>query len=164
MPQLEQLDTYLSQIIWLVISFGLLYLLMWKAALPRVAEVLQERQERIDDDLERAEKLKSEAQAVLAAYEATVAKAQAQAQVILREGADAFAAEAASRHDAMTATLAREAEAAEQRIDAAREEALANVRDVAGGVARAAAAKLIGADVSEADADAAVGRSLEERG
>ena len=164
MPQLEQLDTYLSQIIWLVISFGLLYLLMWKAALPRVAEVLQERQERIDDDLERAEKLKSEAQAVLAAYEATVAKAQAQAQVILREGADAFAAEAASRHDAMSATLAREAAAAEQRIAGAREKALANVRAVAGGVAQAAAAKLIGTEVSDTDADAAVGRSLEERG
>ena len=164
MPQLEQLDTYLSQIIWLVISFGLLYLLMWKAALPRVAEVLQERQERIDDDLERAEKLKSEAEAVLAAYEATVAKAQAEAQAILRAGADAFAAEAASRNDAMTATLAREAEAAEQRIAGARDEALANVRDVAVGVAQAAAAKLIGSEVSDTDADAAVGRSLEERG
>ncbi len=63
MPQLEQFDTYLSQVVWLVISFAILYVVMWKAALPRVADVLQERQERIDDDLERAEKLKSEAAA-----------------------------------------------------------------------------------------------------
>jgi F-type H+-transporting ATPase subunit b len=164
MPQLEQFDTYLSQVIWLVISFAVLYLVMWKTALPRVADVLQERQKRIDDDLERAEKLKSEAKAVLDAYEATAAKAHAEAQVILRAGADAFAAEAAVRHDEMSARLAQETAAAESRIDAARVEALANVRSVAGEVAQAAASKLIGAEISESDAADAVGRSIEERG
>ena len=163
MPQLAQIDTFLSQIIWLVISFAVLYVVMWKAALPRVADVLQERQERIDD-LERAEKLKTEAEAVLEAYEATAAKAQAEAQAILRAGADAFAAEAAARHDEVSARLARETDAAESRIDEAREEALANVRFVAGEVAQAAAAKLIGAEISEPDADDAVQRSIEERG
>ncbi len=164
MPQLEQFDTYLSQVFWLVISFAALYVVMWKAALPRVADVLRERRERIDDDLERAEKLKTEAEAVLEAYQATVAKAQAEAQAILREGADAFAADAAARHDEVSARLALEADAAESRIDAAREEALANVVTVAGEVARAATARLIDAEISELDADAAVRRSIEERG
>lgn len=163
MPQLEQIDTYLSQIVWLAISFAVLYLVMWKAALPRVADVLQERQERIDDDLERAEKLKAEAESVLEAYEAAVAKAHAEGQAILRRGADDFAAEASSRHEELTARLAYEAEMAEQRIAAAHEEALANVRWVAGEVARAAAARLIGAEVSETDADSAVGQALEGR-
>ena len=164
MPQLEQIDTYLSQIIWLVISFGVLYIVMWKAALPRVADVLQERQQRIDDDLERAEKLKIEAEAVLEAYEATVAKARAEAQTILRGGADAFAAEAAIRHDEISARLAQQADAAERRIEAARVDALADVRSVASEVAQAAAAKLVGAEISDSDADGAVQRSLEERG
>ncbi len=164
MPQLEQIDTYLSQIIWLVISFGVLYVVMWKGALPRVAEVLRERQERVDDDLERAEKLKSEAEAVLESYEAAVAKAHAEAQTILREGADVFGSEAARRHGELSARLAGEADAAGHRIDAAREEALANVRSVAAEVAQSAAAKLIDAEVSDTDADAAVQQSLEERG
>ncbi len=164
MPQLAQIDTFLSQIIWLVITFAVLYVVMWKAALPRVADVLQERQERIDDDLERAEKLKTEAETVLEAYEATAAKAQAEAQAILRAGADAFAAKAAARHDEVSARLARETDVAESRIDEAREQALANVRSVAGEVAQAAAAKLIGAEISQPDADDAVQRSIEERG
>ncbi len=164
MPQLEQFDTYLSQVVWLVISFAVLYVVMWKVALPRVADVLQDRQERIDDDLERAEKLKTEAEAVLDAYQATVAKTQAKAQAILRAGADAFAADAASRHDAVSARLALQAAAAESRIEAAREEALANVVTVAGEVARAATVRLIDAEISEADADTAVQRSIEERG
>ncbi len=164
MPQLEQIDTYLSQVVWLVISFAVLYIVMWKAALPRVADVLQERQERIDGDLERAEKLKTEAEAVLDAYQAIVAKAQAEAQVILRQGADAFATDAAARHDEMSARLALETATAEGRIDAAREEALANVRTVASEVAQAAAAKLMGTEISQPDADAAVQHSIEERG
>jgi F-type H+-transporting ATPase subunit b len=164
MPQIDQIDTYLSQVFWLVISFAILYVVMWKAALPRVADVLRERRERIDNDIERAEKLKTEAEAVLEAYQATVAKAQAEAQAILRAGADAFAAEAAARHDEVSARLAQETEAAESRIEAARDEALANVVTVAGEVARAAAARLIDAEISEVDADAAVRRSIEGRG
>ena len=164
MPQLEQIDTYLSQVVWLVISFVVLYVVMWKTALPRVADVLQERQERIGDDLERAENLKSEAEAVLEVYEAATAKAQADAQAILRAGADAFATDAADRHDELSDRLAQETDAAESRIDAARREALANVRSVASEVAQAAAAKLMDAEVSESDADAAVQNSMADRG
>ena len=51
MPQLEQIHTFLSQIFWLVITFGFLYLVLWKVALPRVSSILLERQERIDDDI-----------------------------------------------------------------------------------------------------------------
>ena len=136
---------------------------MWKTALPRVADVLQERQERISDDLERAEILKSEAEAVLEVYEATTAKAQADAQAVLRAGADAFAADAVDRHDELSARLAQETDAAESRIDAARREALANVRSVASEVAQAAATKLMDAEVSESDADAAVQQTMVER-
>ena len=164
MPQLEQIDTYLSQVVWLVISFVVLYVVMWKTALPRVADVLQERQERIGDDLERTEKLKSEAEAGLEAYEVAAAKARADAQAILRAGADVCAADAADRHDELSARLAQETDAAESRIDEARREALANVRSVAGEVARAAAARLIDAEVSESDAAAAVQQSMAERG
>ena len=74
MPQLEQISTYLSQIFWMVLTFGVLYFIMWKSALPRITIVLQERQEHIENDLQKAESVKQEAEAVLAAYEASVAK------------------------------------------------------------------------------------------
>ena len=50
MPQLDP-STFVAQLFWLVLSFVILYLLMWRVALPKVADVLQERQERIDDAL-----------------------------------------------------------------------------------------------------------------
>lgn len=156
MPQLEQVATYLSQVFWLVVTFGILYVVMWKAALPRVAGVLRERQERIDDDLEKAEELKREAEKVLSAYEATMADARSQAQSILRETSETLSREAAERHAALSGNLSRDAAAAEARIAKASEEALGNIRTVAAEVAQAAAAHLVGGEVSAADAEKAV--------
>ncbi len=164
MPQLEQISTYLSQVVWLVITFSLLFLVLWRTALPRIADILQERQERIDDDLQKAEALKKEAETILATYEATVAKARAEALAVLRESADRFADDAAARHDVLSKRLAEEAGSAEARIDAARQEALANVRAVAGDVAQAAAARLVDIEVSGGDAETAVSDALKERG
>lgn len=161
MPQLEQIATYVSQAFWLVVTFGLLYLILWRAALPKVADLLQERQERIDDDLEKARQLKEEAETVLQAYEAAMSGARSQAQDILRQAADAAAKDAEQRHAALSEKLAKDADAAEARIDAAREEALANVRAVAAEAARQATNRLIGGSISEADADAAVAKALE---
>jgi F-type H+-transporting ATPase subunit b len=160
MPQLEQFDTYLGQVVWLVLTFGVLYFILWKSALPRIAGVLQERQERIEDDLQRAETLKREAEAVLEAYEATVAKTRDEAQSILRASAEQFAEQAASRQEELGSQLAEAAAAAESRISEARHEAIANMRGIAGDVALAAAHKLIDLDISESDADAAVAESM----
>ena len=60
MPQLDS-STYVGQIFWLLLTFVPLYLILWKVALPRIASVLEQRQEKIEDDLVRAEKLKVEA-------------------------------------------------------------------------------------------------------
>lgn len=160
MPQLEQIPTFIGQVFWLVVTFTVLYFVLWRGAIPRIADILQERQERIDDDLQKAETLKREAEAALAAYEASAASAREDAQAILRAAAARFAEESARQHETLTGKLAEEAAAAEARIDAARAEALANVRAVAGDVARAATDKLVGIAVSEDEAEAAAAEAL----
>ena len=162
MPQLEQVDTFLSQIVWLAITFGLLYLLLWRTALPRIADILQQRQDRIDDDLQRAEALKREAEAVLESYDAALVGARAEALDILRESAERTAQEAASRHDELARRIEEEGQAATARIDTMRREALADLRPVAGDAARAALRRLTGVEVSAAGAQAAADAALEE--
>ena len=156
MPQLEQISTYLSQVVWLILTFGVLYFILWKSALPRIANVLQERQERIEDDLQKAESVKREAEAVLAAYEASVAKTRDEAQSILRASAEEFAEQAAKRQHELSARLTEDAAAAAGRIGEARRDALADLQGVAGEIALAATRKLVEFDVSESDAEAAV--------
>ena len=53
MPQLA-FETYTPQLVWLAITFVLLYLVMWRVLLPRIGEVLDERQNRIQHDLDEA--------------------------------------------------------------------------------------------------------------
>ena len=163
MPQLDPTH-FASQVFWLVVTFIALYVLMWKVALPRVSAVLRERQERIDDDLEKAGRLKAEAEAVLKAYEEAMAEGRAKAQIALREAAERCAKEAAEAQAQASARLDRETADAERRIEAAKRAALDGVRQVAAEAARDAAAKLVGADVSERDAEDAAGRVLRERG
>ncbi len=163
MPQLD--PTYFpTQLFWLVICFVILYLVMWKIALPRIADVLRERQERVDDDLEKAESLKADAQQVLEAYQKTMADGRNEAQSILRTAKEKISADSAARLAELSARLAKETADAEARIAAAQQQALANIRGVATETAQAAATKLTGREVSSADADSAVGTVLEERG
>lgn len=163
MPQLEQIHTFIGQIFWLVVTFGFLYVVLWKAALPRVSSVLQERQERIDEDLRKAEEFKQEADDAIAAYEKLVADARSQAQAVIREAGQALASASADRHDALTARIKADIAEAEDRIEKARAEAVGNIQSVAAEVAQAATSRLIGKDVSTGDAEAAVANTLQER-
>src|SRR5262245_23341582 len=80
--------TFVPQLVWLALTFGLLYMLLKRFALPRVGEVIEERRERIQRDLERAEKLKAETEQALADYEKALGEAHARANAIAREMRD----------------------------------------------------------------------------
>jgi len=162
MPQLD-FSTFPSQIFWLAVIFVLLYLLMARVALPRVSAMIDARKARIEGDLERATQMKAEAEAVMAAYERSLADARAQAQATLKEAMDRFAAEAAERQRKAVETLTGETSAAEKRIAEAKAQALAGLRAVAIDVARTATRKLVGVDVDEGSAAAAVDRVMRER-
>ena len=88
---------YAPQLIWLAITFITLYVLMSRIALPRIADVLEQRQLRVTNDLEQASALRDEATKALEAYEATMAKARSQAHDIAMEARDKIAAEAEKR-------------------------------------------------------------------
>jgi len=162
MPQLD-FSTFPSQLFWLAVIFVLLYLLMARVALPRVSAMIVARRARIDGDLERAAQMKAEAEAVMAAYDRSLADARAQAQTTLKEAMDRFGAEAAERQRQAAATLSAETSAAEKRIAEAKAQALAGLRAVSIDVARTATCKLVGLDVDEGSAAAAVDRVMKER-
>lgn len=163
LPQLDP-TTFASQIFWLAVTFIVLYLLMSRVALPRVRDVLEERERRITDDLEKAQRLKDESEAVLAEYEKVLADARANAQAMFAQAAEQANAEAAKRQQDMAQKLAKQLETAESRVQAAKAAALDNIRQVAIEVARDAAARLTGSDVGEDDAAKAVTVAMKDAG
>jgi len=155
LPQLNP-ATFPPQLVWLAIIFATLYWLMARKALPRVGEVLQERQDRITDDLEKAQALRDESNAVMQAYERAVAEARANAQQVVNGAAAEVAKITADRQAALQADLAARTRAAEERILAAKNQALANIRNVAAEVASDIARRVAGVETDPAQAEAAV--------
>ena len=162
MPQLD-VSTFTPQLVWLAITFVVLYLLMSKLGLPRVDAILEARRKRLDDDLARAAEIKAEAEAVVAAYQRTLAEARARAQAAIKERTDRFAAEAAEQQRQLAAALAEQTRAAEREIGAAKERAFAEIRHVAVDVARSVTEKLTGSAADEAKLAPAVDRAMAER-
>lgn len=160
MPQFDP-STWASQVFWLIILFGLLYWLMATKVLPRVTEVLDARQGKIEGDLRRAETLKAEADKALADYEAGVAKARAEAQAYLAKAQQAFNEESAKRAAAFDAELAKKVSEAEGRIAEARSAAMASVKQVASEAAGGLVAKLTGIEVPESEIEALMQRAEE---
>ncbi|MDP7667241.1 MAG: F0F1 ATP synthase subunit B' [Rhodospirillales bacterium] len=163
LPQLDA-TKFAPQVIWLALSFAILYLLMARLALPRISRVLEERQRRIDDGLAKAESLRDEATRILETYEAAITEAQAEAQTIVRRASSEFAESSAKRHAALAQRLGAEITEGEQRITEAKERALANVLDAAIEIARAATEKLVGEAADETVVRGAVEHVLKDRG
>jgi len=163
MPQLD-LYYFPSQIFWLVVTFVGLFIFLRLVALPKVAQVLDARRRMIEGDLEKAAALKADAEKALAQYQAAVAKGREEAQALLRKVGDEAQAHAAAAQDALGQKLAQQIKGAEERIDAARKTALANVERVSAELAQAATERLIGLKIDAAAAQSAVGAAARERG
>jgi F-type H+-transporting ATPase subunit b len=143
MPQFDP-AVWVPQLVWLAITFIVLYLLMARVALPRVSDVLEEREVRINESLRKAEMLRLRAEDAIAAYEKTIADVRAKAAEEVRTAREQAAAESAERNARLSERLAREIGAAEERINRARTAAIAGLRDVAAAVSGAAVERLIG--------------------
>ncbi len=147
MPQFDP-SSFTPQLFWLVVTFAVLFVVMWRHALPRISGILEARQQRIGSDLEKAAAFKAETERVAAEYEKALAEARDKAAAALKQAGAEMAAEAAQRHESFGKELAARTGEAERRIAAARDEALGNIKTVAEETAGAATAKLIGVELS----------------
>ena len=115
LPQLNP-ETFPTQLFWGAVAFIALYLLMSRVALPRVAAVIDERGERIGEDLDKAAQLNAEAETAHAQYEKALADARTDAVAMLREMEDGLAKANAEAQAAVAAEISAQGEAAESRI------------------------------------------------
>ncbi len=159
MPQFNP-DILEPQIFWLIVSFALLYWLLKTHAIPRISEVLEEREHKINDSLRKADLLRDDAEAKMAEYERTMAEARVHAQDTVRAVRERIAQEAAEQNAELSARLQLEVSAAEARIGKAREEAMANMRTMSIDISQAAAERLVGSKVTKTSVTAAVDHVL----
>ncbi|RLP76183.1 F0F1 ATP synthase subunit B [Xanthobacter tagetidis] len=155
--------TFASQLLWLALSFGLLYYLMSKVALPRIGRILEERHDRIADDLEEAAKHRAESEAAQQAYEKALNEARAKANSIAADTRNRLTADADANRKALEAELSAKLSAAEARIASTKAEAMTHVRGIAVDAAHSIVSTLIGTAPAAPDVEKAVDGVLSKR-
>jgi F-type H+-transporting ATPase subunit b len=136
--------TFPSQLLWLSVIFVLLYVLMARVALPRIASILQDRRKHVDDDLAEAQRFKEQSDAVIAAREQALADARAHAQTIINTKLQQHAAEAKESRTRFEEQLRKRLATAEQSIAERSSAAMANVEAIAADSVVAIVERLIG--------------------
>src|SRR5579863_8613337 len=123
-------STFPSQLLWFAICFGALYYFMARTALPQVGAVIEARKARIARDIDEATALQQRAEAAAAAHEKSLADARGEAQRLAQAAREEAAVRAAAQRQMVEADLAGKLAAAEQRIGAMRDGAMASVDQI----------------------------------
>ena len=161
MPQLNfKTPLTVSQVVWGAIIFVLLYVMLSRWALPKVAHVVEDRRARIGGDLDTARAAKSEADAAVAELTEATRRARSEGQTAIATATQQAKAEAASRAAAMNEKLDAQLSEAEGRIATARNTAMGALRQVAGETATAVVVRLTGQTPDSGRVDQAVGALL----
>jgi F-type H+-transporting ATPase subunit b len=135
--------TFPGQLLWLAISFGVLYYFMAKKALPAIGAIKQ-RKDRIAKDIDDATAMQQKADAAAAAHEKALADARARAQSLAQATRDQLAAEAEAKRKVVDDELAAKFAEAERQVAAMRQQAMANVDAIAHEATAAIVERLIG--------------------
>lgn len=162
LPQMD-VSTFPSQIFWLAVTFGALYIAMSRFVLPRLGAAIEERRDRIADDLDRAAESKRMAEEAEAAYNRALADARAKSQAIAAETRDEVNAEIAALQKEAEASLSARAAAAETKIAEMKGAAAAKVREAAADTTRAIVEALIQETPAEAAVSAALSKAASAR-
>jgi F-type H+-transporting ATPase subunit b len=154
LPQLD-FSTFPNQIFWLLVTLVVIYLVLSKVALPRIASVLAERQGTITNDIAAAEELKAKAAAAEQAYDKALADARAEAQKIAGETKAEIQAEVDAAMAKADAEIAARTAESEARITEIRAGAAAAIKDVAQDTAKEVVSAM-GVDIDAAAIKAVV--------
>lgn len=147
MPQLDP-AVFTPQLVWLAISFAILYLVMARSALPKIANILGERENRIADDLRVSEELKDESKELEAKHDKAHAEAKAEANRILSAARTQMQAAIDTKRGEAEGKLSEEIRAAETTIAAAKAEAMDELEDMAVEACGAIVERLTGKSIS----------------
>ncbi|MGB3626073.1 MAG: hypothetical protein WA989_09600 [Henriciella sp.] len=147
-----------SQLFWLTILFGLLYVVLSRVILPKLGGVIEKRGDTIADALDEAARLDEQAKEAQKQQELHLAEARSKARETADKARSKVDAEIAAESQKVDAELAERLNEAEARIQKVRSDALSNVESIATGATQTILGRF-GVAVSESEAQTAVARA-----
>ena len=89
MPQLNP-EFFVSQLFWLVVTFSFLLVFLWRISLPRIGNILEKRERKINEDLTAAKELQSEAENIQDKIEQQLKQARSDASELIKSSSASF--------------------------------------------------------------------------
>jgi len=155
MPQLNP-EFWVSQIFWLVITFGILYVVLAKLILPKISANLEIRKSQILDNIEAAEKQRKESELKITEYEEAVQKSKDEAKNYLKQAREDLLKGISLKKNELDKELNEEIQKAESEIKELRDRAPEKINKIAVETSVDLLQQLISAEVNNSSISAIV--------
>ena len=155
MPQLNP-EFWISQIFWLTLTFGILYIILSNFILPKISDNLESRKSQILENIEAAEKQREDSEAKLKEYEEIISKSKLEAKNIFSQSREKVLKDINAKKEVLDKQIDEEISEAEQEINSLRESAPNKINTIAIETSSELIQKLIGAEVNNSSISAIV--------
>ena len=155
MPQLNP-EFWISQIFWLTLTFGILYVVLSKLILPKISANLELRKSQIQENVEAAEKQRESSESKLKEYDNIILKSKLEAKNIFKDAREKVIKDINSKKETLDKQIDEEIKKAEQEIELLKKSAPEKINKIAIETSSELVKKLIGADVNNSSISAIV--------
>ena len=155
MPQLNP-EFWVSQIFWLVLTFGIMYLVLSKLILPKISNNLESRKSQILENIEAAEKQREDSETKLKEYDQIILKSKTEANAMFNQAREKAVKDINAKRDVLDKQIDDEIAKAEKEIQALRDNAPDKINKIAIETSSELLQKLIGAEVNNSSISAIV--------
>ena len=155
MPQLDP-EFWISQIFWLTLTFGILYVVLSKLILPKISANLELRKSQIQENIEAAEKQREDSEAKLKEYDEVVLKSKLEAKNIFKDAREKALKDINSKKEILDEQINEEIKKAEQEIECLRKSSPEKINRIAIDTSSDLIKKLIGTEINSSSISAIV--------
>ncbi len=155
MPQLNP-EFWISQIFWLTLTFGILYVVLSKLILPKISANLELRKSQIQENIEAAEKQRESSEAKLKEYDDIISRSKLEANKIFKEARENVIKEINVKNETLDKQINEEVKKVEQEINLLKKGASEKINKIAIETTSELLVKLIGTEVNNSSISAIV--------
>ena len=155
MPQLNP-EFWISQIFWLILTFGTLYIILSKLILPKISANLELRKSQIQENIEAAEKQRESSESKLKEYDQFILKTKSEAKNIFKDAREKALKDIGSKKEVLDNQIDEEIKKTEQEIELLRKGAPEKINKIAIETSSEIVKRLIGADINNSSLSAIV--------
>ena len=148
MPQLNP-EFWISQIVWLVITFGALYVILSKVILPKISNNLENRRSQILENIEIAEKQREESEEKLKEFDKIILNSKLEAKNLFNEARQKVLNEIDKKRSEMEKNLEEEISSAEKEIQSLNNNSTENIKKIASETSLSLIQQLIGEEINK---------------